>query len=463
MLTISTSRNGAASHSIIQIFTILLTLLSSSQAMALQVSETPAFAVSPSNVNSFATPVAYYQGNIYVVSVEPPIGNGNGVNLRTVIRKGSERQGRWHWETATIDGATLDDTYHTQASVAIDKAGYVHVVYNMHNMPWQYVVSKYPGDIAAFDFKGDMISLTEKSTVKHLNKTPFPSIGAAAIPGNQITYPAFFYDRQEDLYLTYRFATRPKKAFGNRGFAFALARYDTATKRWVSLGGQIKVTSGEATLPKGLAETEVKALLFSEGWQPQLLRLFFDRNNRMHLSWSWREFYGNSPFVRPSYAYSRDNESLFYRADGGKHNLPVSLQDSGLLFPDRKESILSSPLTYVTADPSGTPYIVTNEKGKTSEVRYYQWAANEWSAGEPAPSGAQILEIDDTGRQWAFATGLKLFTRDDAALTWAKVYEDTSQPRFGFLKALHLHNQNRFLVFAQSVDGKSAKIYDIQY
>lgn len=198
--------------SIIQVLLMLVAPVAQGQpAVALDVKETPAFPVSPSNVNSFATPLAYYQGSIYVVSVEPPLSNNNGVNLRTVIRKGSERQGRWQWESAVIDEATLDDMYHTQASIAIDKEGYLHVVYNMHNMPWQYVVSKKPGDITSFDFKGDKISLAEKSTVKHLNKTPFPSIGTAAIPGNQITYPAFFYDRQGEIYLTYRFATKPKR------------------------------------------------------------------------------------------------------------------------------------------------------------------------------------------------------------------------------------------------------------
>lgn len=450
--------------SIIQVLLMLVAPVAQGQpAVALDVKETPAFPVSPSNVNSFATPLAYYQGSIYVVSVEPPLSNNNGVNLRTVIRKGSERQGRWQWESAVIDEATLDDMYHTQASIAIDKEGYLHVVYNMHNMPWQYVVSKKPGDITSFDFKGDKISLAEKSTVKHLNKTPFPSIGTAAIPGNQITYPAFFYDRQGEIYLTYRFATKPKKAFGNRGFAFALARYDVPTKRWVSLGGSIKVTAGEAALPKGLSETEVKAFICSEGWQPQLLRLFFDRKNRMHISWSWREFYGDSPFVRPSYAYSRDNENLFYRADGNKHTLPVRLQDSGLLFPDRPESRLSSPMAYVTADPEGTPYVVTSEKGKASEVRYYRWDANEWSSGEPTPAGAQIFEIDDVGKQWAFATGLKVYSRNEGNMNWIKAYEDTGSSRFGFLKILHLQKHGQFLVYAQSVDGKSAKVYDIRY
>lgn len=441
----------------------MLEVMVSGRAIALQVIETATFPVSPSNINSFATPIAFYQGSIYVVGVEPPLRSNNGVNLRTVIRKGSERDGRWQWEASVIDESTLDDIYHTQASIAIDKAGYVHVAYNMHHMPWQYAVSKRPGDITAFDFKGDKVSFHDKATVKHLNKTPFPSIGTAAIPGNQITYPAFFYDRQGDLYLTYRFATRPRKSFWDRGFAYGLARYDVPSKRWTALGAPIRVTPADAVLPGGVSETMINAFILAEGWQPQLLRLSFDRNNRMHLSWTWRESYGDSPFVRPSYGYSRDNDSMFYRADGTKYSLPLRFKDSGLVIPDRPDTPLGSPLAFVSVDPNGTPYVVTMEKGKPSQVRHYRWDVNEWSDGDPTPGGAQMIEIDDSDRQWAFATGLDIFMRDETTVKWTKIYDDPSQLRFGYFKVLHLHNKNQFLVYAQSVDGKSAKVYDIRY
>lgn len=446
----------------VQSSTLLFLLSMAGPSEALEVIERPIFPVSPSNVNSFATPIAYYQGNIYVVSVEPPGGISNGVDLRTVVRKGYQHKGEWMWESTVIDDATLDDVYHTQASIAIDKAGYVHVAYNMHHMPWQYVVSKKPGDIFSFDFKGDAVSIAEKAIVKHLNKTPFPSVGTAAIPGNQITYPSFFYDRLGELYITYRFATRPKKAFGGRGFAFALARYDVLNIRWIPLGGPIKVTASEADLPAGVPEAEVKAFVFSEGWQPQLLRLFFDKGNHLHLSWTWREFYGGSPFVRPSYAYSRDTNSIFCRADGTKYELPVHLLDSGLLFPNHLDSQLNSPLAYLTADPNGIPYVVTMEKGKFSEVRYFERQANRWSDPEPMPEGAQLMEIDDGGRQWAFATGLKIFTRSGPNIKWQKVYEDKGGTRFSHLKVLNIDKQNEFLVYSQSVDGQYVKVYQVR-
>jgi hypothetical protein len=453
---------AAFSLKCVQVVLVLCLLVTADQSDALDVSETPIFAVSSSNLSAFATPVAYFQKNIYVVSVEPSLGISNGVNLRTVVRKGYQSKEEWIWETAVIDDATLDDPYHTQASIAVDKDGFIHVAYNMHHMPWQYAVSRRPEDVTSFDFRGDVVSLAEKAIVKHLNKTSFPSLGKAAIPGNQITYPAFFYDRQGELYVTYRFATRPKKSFNSRGFALALARYDAQGKRWLSLGGQINVTSADADLPEGVSKSEVKAFLFSEGWMPMLLRLFFDKENHLHLSWTWREFYSDSPFVRPSYAYGGGLDRSFARADGRTYVLPINMQDSGLLYFNHPDIQLTSPLAHLTADPNGVPYVVTLQKGKSSTVSYFDDHAKQWSDPEPMPEGAQRMEIDDTGKQWAFATGLKIFSRLGAAHAWQKVYEDRGLSRFGHLKVLNIHEQNQFLIYAQSVDEQNSKVYIVR-
>jgi hypothetical protein len=434
------------------------------QVVPLKVTERPAFSVSPSNFNSFATPLAYYQGNIYVVSVEPPVGASNGMNLRTVVRKGYEDKGEWIWETTVVDDSTLDDVYHTQASIAIDKAGYVHITYNMHHMPWQYAVSNKPGDISSFDFRGDAISLAEKGIVKNLNKTPFPSIGTAAIPGNQITYPAFFYDRSGDLYITYRFATRPNRSsFSDRGYAYAIARYDVVNRQWSQLGAQVKVTINDADLPAGLQEGILKVFVFSEDWIPQLLRIFFDKTNRMHFSWTWREFYENAPFLKSSYAYSPAIGERFYQADGTQFALPMRAVQAGLLVTNNPSTELISPLAYLTVHPNGTPYVVTLEKGTSSVVRFYDNKAKRWSKAEPMPEGAQLMEIDDAGHHWAFAAGLTLYKRNVATEPWSKMYEDTELSRFGFFKVLYVRKQNLFLVFSQSEDGNSAKVYEIRY
>ena len=42
----------------------------------------------------------------------------------------------------------------------------------MHNMPWQYVVSRQPYNIREFEFRGQAVSDDELATVKFRNKTP---------------------------------------------------------------------------------------------------------------------------------------------------------------------------------------------------------------------------------------------------------------------------------------------------
>ncbi|MEQ1784515.1 MAG: BNR-4 repeat-containing protein, partial [Hyphomonadaceae bacterium] len=110
--------------------------------------------------NVFAMPIDVSGNALVTAHVEPSAGQGrDGVNLRTVVRLGvKSADGTWRWTTQLIEARTLLDPWHTQASVAFDKRGHVHIAYNMHNMPWQYVVSKRPYDIGEFAFKGQPVS-----------------------------------------------------------------------------------------------------------------------------------------------------------------------------------------------------------------------------------------------------------------------------------------------------------------
>jgi len=134
--------------------------------------------------------------------------------------------------TTRNDTRTLLDPYHTQPSLAFDRNGYLHVAYNMHNLPWQYVVSHQPYDVRQFDFNGQSVTLSQLDALRLSNKTHYPDVGKAQIPGNQITYPAFFKNRAGDLYLTYRYALRPARAWEERARAAGVARYDADNRTW---------------------------------------------------------------------------------------------------------------------------------------------------------------------------------------------------------------------------------------
>ena len=422
---------------------------------ALQSVSLPVFEVSKSNMNVFSTPVAYYDGEVYVVNVEPATGPNNGINLRTVVRKGKQvAKNQWAWETYVLDGATLDDPYHTQPSIAVDKAGYVHVAFNMHNMPWQYAVSTRPKDISSFVFRGEEVSSKERYAVQILNKTSFPSIGRAAIPGNQITYPAFFYDRNKDLFVTYRFATRPKRLFDERGFAGGIARYDVTTKLWVAIGGNLAVSSDDADLPKGVKSASVKAFAYTDKWSVYLIRLAFDRSNHMHATWTWRENGAGRDTSNPTYAFSPDGGRKFLRSDGTMYSLPIDVKSADVMMG--KEYINKfDASTSVIADPSGKPFAVVQHVSGRFLVNH---DGDNWSSPEIMPFGADVLLIDDDGTQWAFASEPMVLRRDKGDSAWTAVYRDRDREQFFYAKVFPVTYENMFIIYALNRDFTKVKI-----
>jgi hypothetical protein len=126
----------------------------------------PPFEVAPTNVGTFQNAVWAAGGVVYTANVEPAEGTPVGINLRTVVRQGRrEADGHWTWTAKTVEDRTLDSPWHTVPSVAVDRENFVHVAYNMHNMPWQYSVSRGAGSIGVFDFRGEALSLIQLGAV----------------------------------------------------------------------------------------------------------------------------------------------------------------------------------------------------------------------------------------------------------------------------------------------------------
>jgi len=101
------------------------------------------------NLGDFQSPLVTLNGRIYLVWVDD--------QLRTRIAK---KAPDGTITTNVIFDETDPDPYHNEASVGIDRDGYIHVVGNMHNSPygrphndnpyykhpWQYKVSNRPED-----------------------------------------------------------------------------------------------------------------------------------------------------------------------------------------------------------------------------------------------------------------------------------------------------------------------------
>ena len=440
----------------------LIVVLMPVASSAINISHFPVIDVDKSNVNYFSTPIAYYQGALYTVNVEPvSSGLSTGINLNTTVRKAVlSASNKLQWVMKNIDDETLEDKYHTQPSIGIDKEGYLHITYGMHNMPWQYVISDSPGDIASFSFHGDSITSLEKATVKHLNKTPFPSRGTAKIPGNQVTYPAFFYDNNRDLFLTYRFAVRPKLSFKDRAFSGGIASYDVATKKWTSQGGSLLINRSEADW-NGLAEARVSnPFAFQDQWAVYLPRLAFDSSNTMHISWLWREGGAGPDASHPSYAYSPNNESIFYKSSQCAYSLPISVADAEWI--GGSDSFKYASISEIDVNDDFV-YVVLHELGKTRELRKLDRKQGRWLQSEKMPYSASKFKLDTSNGQWAFATGLTVLHRNNNSEKWDLVYQEQDEKQYGFPKVLHVSDKKEFYIHTQSLDQKSVKIYKLEY
>ena len=302
------------------------------------------------------TPVTTYNGSIYFTWVDN--------KMRTMIAK--KTPGR-KVTTSVILPKSDRDKNHSLPSVAVDKNGYIHVVYNMHqsrwqegDTGWQYKVSDKPEDISSFTFVGDDPDRT--------------------IPGKYITYPAFTKDRNGDLYVTFRHRTHPD---GNYGFdgsqGIGIAKYDANSKRWCMLGG--------TNYKHG-----IKTFFWSDssrhwgnkkpGYQGYRAKLFFDRNNRMHVSWD--------VFIAPGeeashimYAYSDDGGKTFKKANGQTiDSLPITPQNGDIV--EHASRGIYDTRTYVSVTPDGRP-IVSFEDRSVGKSYYKIWNGDGWGHKKVLP------------------------------------------------------------------------------
>lgn len=406
--------------------------------------------------NVFATPFDYRNGMLFTVHVEAGDGTGrDGVNLHTVVRKGVRQpNATWVWEKQVIEKRTSLDTWHTQASISLDKEGYIHVAYNMHNFPWQYAVSTKPYDISSFTFKGQQITQQEIDLAHFDNKTNFPDIGSAAIPGNQITYPIFTKDRNDDLYVTYRFAVRPNRLFDERAFGAGIARYDVKSRTWHSIGGNVVLNAPDAS-PYVMGLTVQKPFAFEDGYTVYLPTIGFDSTNAMHVVWNWRLGTAGTETIRPSYSMV-DCDNNIVDPSGTRLTLPINLSHS---FPitgvkDNEEFYAPKVLAFTRQD---APMVLMQPLLTPGRQI---WKLNKVTAAfekEESPWAASALVVDKKGRQWAFATGLHVFMRADGASRWDDMGEigtNLCAPKVTYYPA-----EDRFAVHAKSCSGDQAYIF----
>lgn len=374
--------------------------------------------VSESQKIAQQTPIDAYNGAVYIANIEPgEAGDIDGIELNTVVRKGFRSSaGLWKWEEKIVDKYTLHDPWHTPPSIGVDENGYIHVAYNMHNFPWQYSVSKSSEQIDRFIFRGDKMSLSEKKMAKFENKTPFKDMGYADIPGNQITYPAFYTDNEGVLYVTYRFAAKPAQSFTQRTMSSGIARYNSKKEKWQSIGGALQLKKSDYETSFFKKETIPNALASQTGWTSYHPRLAFGPDQRMNVHWFWREGVAGETLQRPCFLYSNDLNN-FFEYDGNRQVLPARSSDCSNINIDNSTTF--NTLGSFAVNSKGVPYLLISPTD--GERLIYTLQQGDW-IHETSPNKATELFIDANDELWAISSGINVYKKDSNTNSWLEIH-----------------------------------------
>lgn len=398
----------------------------------------PAFSISPSgDLNVFSTPIDVQNNYVAVSFVTDADSSTTPGYLNTVVRVGRKVGPNWLWTTTKLDTQTLNDSYHTQPSLAFDREGNLHVAYNMHNLPWQYVVSEKPYDASRFVFYGESVALAQLDALRLRNATRYPNQGNALIPGNQITYPAFFKNRRGELFVTYRYAMRPARNWAERTRVAGVARFDTETWKWASIGGQVPLKVGDVIHP-GVLRSSV-AFAYAEGYEPNLVVLAFDNNNVMHSIWTWWDMSsglsGEATFL-PSYQSVADSVTEIRAADVASNRIP-----------GWSASARFNPPKSIAIAANGDVLVILEPHAQNRKLVRLNRATGQWGAPTDTPYSASKILVDRDGNEWVFASGLKLFKRAPGG-SWSRPIDVGTN--LCYPRPVYSETENSFYILAKT-------------
>ncbi len=393
-----------------------------------------ALPVSASQLHVQQTPIANREGAVYIANIEPgDEGDTDDINLHTVLRKGVRGDDKqWSWTSSVVDTRTLFDAWHTAPAIGLDRSGRIHIAYNMHNLPWQYKRSRQPGDIDSLEFHGQNVSMEDLRQFRYFGKTSYPGAGTAGIPGNQITYPAFYNDRDGELYITYRFAARPALRFKQRTMSGGIARFDMQQDQWTAIGArfdgidtggvdvdEVIADGAEAGIAKDDSDRLGRTPAFAgkSGWTVYHPRLTFGPGNQMNVNWFWRRGIAGTKLSRPCFLRSTDRLN-FKTMEGERVDLPVPPEACGNMRVADETEHYSVGNSTVSSD--GTPYILLSPDGRSREIHHFSDGA--WTH-EKSPRNATEIFFDHKDRLWAIASGLRISRREKDSEQWVSVYE----------------------------------------
>lgn len=238
------------------------------------------------------------------------------------------------------------------------------------------------------------------------NKIWFPSLWTADIPWNQISYPAFYKDNDWEIYITYRFAAQPKRAFSERMMSSWIAKYDTNSKSWKAIWAPHPVKKWYDYDQKSWAPSEPTVFAGKQWWTSYFPQLSFDKYDNMHFVGVWRSGIAWAITARPCYLFSRD-QSVFRTASWKIQNLPLEPEDCSNISPVPNTQSLSS-ISSFTVQSDGTPHYSVLLNGKGTYIYSFQNGARK---SELFPGKAVELFADDDNNIYGITNWVQILKK----------------------------------------------------
>ncbi|NDP20792.1 MAG: neuraminidase [Paludibacter sp.] len=237
---------------------------------------------------------------------------------KVVLGKRKLNSKKWELNTTQYNGNVKDA--HNSISIMVDGDGYLHVSWDHHVQPLNYVKSLSPNSLFLTD-KMPMTSLLETN----------------------VTYPEFYMLPNGDLLFMYRDGHSGQ---GN----LVINRYDLRTKHWSQLHGNL--IDGEHSR--------------NAYWQA-----YVDHLGVIHLSWVWRSSGDVATNHDMAYARSVDGGITWQKTSGELYELPIRAANAEYAWriPQKSELINS---TSMAADEDGNPYIANYWRDIDSSVPQYR-------------------------------------------------------------------------------------------
>lgn len=237
---------------------------------------------------------------------------------RVVLARRTLGSGEWQVHRSELTGNVRDA--HNAISIAIDGDGVLHLAWDHHGSPLNYVRATAPG----------ALTLGERQAMTGQHET-------------HVTYPEFYNLDDGDLLFMYRFGAGPE------GWTM-LHRYDRARGEWTIV--QHALLDGE----------HVRV--------PYTNQLAIDTAKRWHVSWVWRENRDVESNHDLCYARSDDQGRTWLKSDGAAYTLPITQPTSEIICPIPQNSDLINQCS-TAVDSRGRPMIASYWRPAGSEAPQY--------------------------------------------------------------------------------------------